>query len=359
MQIDVGAYIADLLYEHDVVNIPGLGGLVAKYKSAAIDQVQGKIHPPSKDLGFNGNLVVNDGLLVNYVKEKHQLSYGDALKAVEEYVKEVKETIARREIVVFPNVGRLYMDYEKNLQFLPDNTNFNTDVYGLPTVQFYPVMRSERSTAQAVKPGTTARENIESKTVLSNQISKWFQEYLPYIGGVSVILVGLGLYFTFFNDSPELPKNIQKVPASKLNVSPSLEEDELADNQTDTDEAAIAVVPNDPADAVDEEENTSDEPFADEITEEEQGNADLDTEEATPSPGQKAARIIIGSFGNEDNVKRLIKRIYEKGYEPYTEKAGRLTRVGVQMAYDEESEARKALQAIRKEFDKNAKLVLE
>lgn len=356
MQIDVGAYIAELLYENDVVNIPGLGGLVAKYKSATIDQVQGKLHPPSKDLGFNSNLVVNDGLLVNYVKEKNQLSYGDALKAVEEYVKSVKETIAKREIVVFPNVGRLYMDYEKNLQFLPDNNNFNTDVYGLPTVQFYPVMRTDK--AEATKnPVTSAKTNIQSKTILSTQISKWFQEYLPYIGGVSIILIGLGVYFTFFNESPEMPNNIQKVPGKKINVSPTLTEDEdelalddLADDETD--EAAIAVVPNDETDEVEEipdEAAEEDEPFGDEI----------DTEEATPAPGQKVAKIVVGSFGSESNVKKLIKKIYEMGYEPYTEKAGSLTRVGVQMAYDEESEARKALNEIRKKFDKNAKLVLE
>ena len=118
MEIDVGTYIGDLLYQNEKVNIPGLGGFTADYKTAELDHVQGKIAPPSKSLNFNSNLVVNDGLLINYIKEKHELSLGEAQKAVEDYVSRVKEAIGRREIVVFPEVGRLYKDYEQKLQFL-------------------------------------------------------------------------------------------------------------------------------------------------------------------------------------------------------------------------------------------------
>jgi len=61
-------------------------------------------------------------------------------------------------------------------------------------------------------------------------------------------------------------------------------------------------------------------------------------------------------FSNENNVKRLISKLYEAGYEPFTDKRGRLTQVSVQMAYKNDSELRDALQKIRKKFNKDAKI---
>ena len=75
MQIDIGAYIADLLFQNSAVNIPGLGGFTTRYKTASIDHVQGKIAPPAKEIGFNKNLVLDDGILVNYIKDRHQLTF--------------------------------------------------------------------------------------------------------------------------------------------------------------------------------------------------------------------------------------------------------------------------------------------
>lgn len=354
MQIDVGAAIAELLYEHDSVNIPGLGGLVAKYKSAAIDQVQGKIHPPSKDLNFNNNLVVNDGLLVNLIKEKHQLSYGDALKAVEEYVKGIKEAIAKREIVVFPNVGRLYMDYEKNLQFLPDNTNFNTDVYGLPTVQFYPVLRADQAKEKVATTTTAPIEDVLDKDDLTIQISKWFQKYLPYIGGLAMVLISLGLYFALSSDPSASPNdNLKKVSDAdhKINVSPSKVEDieDEAEPDPSLDEESSDVVT-----LIPEDEDETDEGQPEKTKD---STPEINTEEPTSLPGAKVCKIVVGSFGSKRNVEKLVEKIFEAGFEPYTEKAGSLTRVGVQMTYDDASEPKAALRTIRKKFDENAKIV--
>ena len=71
MEVDVGAYIADLLYDHDVVNLPGLGSFTGQYQAANIDHVQGKLYPPAKELGFNSNLVLDYGVLVQYVQQLH------------------------------------------------------------------------------------------------------------------------------------------------------------------------------------------------------------------------------------------------------------------------------------------------
>jgi len=332
MQIDVGSYIAELLYEYDSMIIPGLGGFITRYRSAEIDQVQGKIHPPSKDLHFNNHLLVNDGVLINYVKEQHELSYEEAEKAVADYVSQVKAAIDRREIVIFPQVGRLYKDYEQKLQFLPDNTNFNTDSFGLPTVEFSPVGQiapivtgKERSPA-VNRPLTTA------PPTWSATIADWFQRYLPIIGALSIMVISFGLYFILRNDdatnSPAQAQTEEReeIPASRINTKPSLPGEAVQD---------------DPEDIADLEEDRFD-------------PTGFDTEGSTVLPGRQSAIIAVGLFGDQKNVNKLIEEIYKAGYEPYTDRVGGLMRVGIELAYENRYQVEDALRDVRRRFNSDA-----
>ena len=67
--------------------------------------------------------------------------------------------------------------------------------------------------------------------------------------------------------------------------------------------------------------------------------------------------MVVTVFGDEKNVQRLIERIYKAGYEPFTEPKGRLTRVGIQKAYTNESEIQAALKDVQKKFSKDAKVL--
>mgnify|MGYP006299101073 CR=1 FL=1 len=68
-------YISDLLFLHNCVIVPELGGFVAEFRSAVIDDQREMIYPPSKSLAFNNALRRNDGLLVNYIAHKRELTY--------------------------------------------------------------------------------------------------------------------------------------------------------------------------------------------------------------------------------------------------------------------------------------------
>lgn len=332
MQIDIGAYLGELLFDHQTVNVPGLGGFVTQYKPATIDQVQGRISPPGKSLTFNRNLVLDDGLLVNFIKEKHGLSYSEAQQVVAEYVKDVLAAIERREIVVFPNLGRLYRDFENNLQFLPDNTNFNTDVHGLPEVAFYPVARTEglKTAAPAATPRQTAKP-------VADRISNWFQRNLLLIGLLSVLVVATGFYFIFFKNAgshsgadPE-----KNVPASRFNVKPGQEPDDTIGLAEET--PAEEESPAGQAEAPDEETSETDAP--------------------TLAPDQRFCVIRIGYFGNPDNVEKLVQDIFMAGFEPYTEPSGQLTLVGVQFGYNSEAEIQRTLEEVRNRFEPKAKVI--
>lgn len=325
MEMDIGNYIGSLLYENKTVALPELGSFETAYQPAVIDQVQGALHPPGKSITFNTNLVADDGLLVGRIQERHGLSGTDAAQMLERYISEVKQAIDRREIVVFSKVGRLYKDYENNLQFLPDGNNYDAASYGLPTISFYPVARSARP--QPVKDGVkknTTRTAVPTSGQATNN-------GLIAVIAASVVVVGVAVYFLVFGLDNGQEQAMQPVPTSRVNVRPG-DDAPLADTEADTssDQEESNDLPREPAAS--------------------------DTEQPTPVPGQQSYVIIVGVFGNPDNVKALIDDIYDAGYEPYTEKAGTLTKVGVQRTYRSEAEIEAAIKDVRKRFAEDAKL---
>lgn len=328
--MDIGSYIGALLYEHDTVALPSLGSFESAYQPAVIDQVEGELHPPGKSIAFNANLITDDGLLTAYIMKKHGLSATESRQMLKNYVREVKDAIERREIVVFPDVGRLYKDYEQNLQFLADPTNFEIQSYGLPTVSFYPIARSAHQktagkAASGIAPAPVSAAAGRLNTGLIAAI------------GAAVVVVGVALYFLAFGIGGQGEARLQPVPASRVNIRPG-EDTQSAKAQTEplAEEGAGLSV--------------------DTIRATPAPQTDSDSEEPTAAPGQKYYVIIIGVFGNPKNVQRLIDEIYDAGYEPYTEKAGDLTRVGVQRAYQTEADIEAAIADVRNRFTKDAKL---
>ena len=79
-------YISDLLYRHDCVIIPGLGGIITNYRSAQIHPVSHTLRPPSKSIRFNVNLQEDDGLLANYVSSCESISFASAQIKIERFV---------------------------------------------------------------------------------------------------------------------------------------------------------------------------------------------------------------------------------------------------------------------------------
>jgi len=140
--MDLATHIHQLLYTEDRVVVPGFGAFIATYKPTVIDHVQGLLHSPSKSLQFDELIKVDDkGVLQACLETALACGKEEAKERLQRYVNEVLAALARREIVVLPKVGRFYRDYENNLQFLQDSNNFNINSFGLPAVQFYPILR--------------------------------------------------------------------------------------------------------------------------------------------------------------------------------------------------------------------------
>jgi cell division septation protein DedD len=135
----IAKHITELLYYHDCVILPELGGFIANYRSANIDPQRKLIHPPGKNVLFNKHVKVNDGLLASKLVKEESISYDKAIKELTRFINRTKKQINSGERVVLDKVGVLYLDKENNIQFIQDSTNFLTSSFGLPSVDLIPV----------------------------------------------------------------------------------------------------------------------------------------------------------------------------------------------------------------------------
>ena len=74
MNKSVAHYISELLFLHDCVIVPEFGGFVGNKKSAQLNKTTGTLTPPSKQILFNTNLKINDGLLITHIVNKEGIT---------------------------------------------------------------------------------------------------------------------------------------------------------------------------------------------------------------------------------------------------------------------------------------------
>lgn len=140
--IKVDKHISNLLYEHDCVIVPELGGFVANYAPAKIHPTQHTFIPPSKKIVFNKNLKNNDGLLANHIANAEKTSYPEALKYIHLFTSAAHTQLKKGAKVSIEEVGTLYLDVERNIQFEPETTNYLLDAFGLSQFQS-PAIKSD------------------------------------------------------------------------------------------------------------------------------------------------------------------------------------------------------------------------
>jgi len=126
-------HIADLLYHHECVIVPGLGGFLKAYYPAQIHHATHEFRPPSGNIVFNAGLSGNDGQLANYISSVDTISYREALYEIKLWVEKCFDSLKKGDRVFLEGIGELFENTSGKLEFIPSKqVNFNTDSFGLP-----------------------------------------------------------------------------------------------------------------------------------------------------------------------------------------------------------------------------------
>jgi nucleoid DNA-binding protein len=124
-------YIEELVYLHDCVIIPGFGGLIGHYRSAAWGEKRGMIVPPSKTILFNKHLQQDDGLFASWIARAEGVDHRKAQARVARFRESLLERLEQGERVSLGTIGAFYLDRRRHLAFESSGHNFLTDTQGM------------------------------------------------------------------------------------------------------------------------------------------------------------------------------------------------------------------------------------
>lgn len=141
--MNIEQFISDLLYEHDCVIIPGLGGFIGNYTPARVNPIHHTFFPPCKSLLFNINLKQNDGLLANRIVQNKMIPYEEAMHFIRSFVNHCNSLLKEEKKIRLENIGTIYTDNKGTLQFDQDKeVNYLMESYGLTSFISLPIQRN-------------------------------------------------------------------------------------------------------------------------------------------------------------------------------------------------------------------------
>lgn len=287
--MDVKAFIRELLFGQDCVIIPGFGGFIINFFPASIDKNTRTFYPPARKVSFNRNLNYNDGLLISKISQVTGKNYGDARHVVEEFARDLNNTLARGEKVVFDHLGTFINNKENNAQFEPEpNINYYLDSFGLESFQYLPLKeydvrkRVVRHTDFGPSRHSSTRKNLWRAAIV-----------IPILA----LLVAIPLKTELFK---------MKVESSVLNP---LVTAEFENNRKAVDEAAI-IIP-DSSFRVKPPETVQSNPVSSETPE-----TVADKVISAKPPEEHFYCVITGSFKSEENAISHVNQLKAEGFDP-------------------------------------------
>ena len=135
--IELAQHIETLLLENDCVIVPGFGGFVAHYSPATRVKEENIFLPPTRTIGFNPQLKLNDGVLVQSYMS-YDTSFADASRIVEKEVNEFIGLLHEEGKAHLDNIGEIHYNIYGNYEFVPYDYKITTpSLYGLDSFEIH------------------------------------------------------------------------------------------------------------------------------------------------------------------------------------------------------------------------------
>lgn len=328
--------IRDTLLEKGQLSLPGLGLLYLESHPARLVRTEAMLYPPRKSPVFVEGM--EGGEVSPWFYEQYALLAGEtpeeAAAQTAMAFHELREALLAGEDVVLEEVGRFFVNERGETDFVPSPFNYDLDMYGLAPVAARPVIK--RSAAEAAAEAIRSRQVRPVATVpaskrWSRPRDKWF---LPLMAGLLLLTIAAATWMIY-------------APAI---VPPADTVSDRDDDDEDMDTYAIE------EDALREGSDFVEIDDADDDEEEEVDYSAAAPESAPPPtrPDAWTHTIIVGHFGDPNNVANALQRIADMGMVGDSRLTGSgLTRVMVRVHADYEDPA-EVLTLIRDTFDPKA-----
>ena len=155
-----------LLLDNDCVIVPGLGGFMSHHTCAQYDADTQTFLPPSRQLGFNAQLTINDSLLAQSYIETYDISYPEAIRRIEDEVNELNQVIRTKGRCELNGIGTLFINNDGKTEFLPCEAGLLTpSLYGLNALYIDQLSTQTHSTETAsIQPISQQLAEVDEDT---------------------------------------------------------------------------------------------------------------------------------------------------------------------------------------------------
>lgn len=203
--IELVQHIEVLLLENDCVIVPGLGGFIA-HQTSAKRTGDGEFIPPTRTIGFNPQLKLNDGLLVQSYMAVYDTNFSDATKIVEEEVAELIATLHKEGKADLANIGELRYTIYGACEFIPYSNKITTPyLYGLDSFEMEELSALRKAEEKVLTPVIRERKK-------SYQIKIGRAVWRNAVAIAAAIILFFGLSTPLENTSIEKDNYAQLLP---------------------------------------------------------------------------------------------------------------------------------------------------
>ena len=190
--IELTQHISRLLLESDLAIIPGFGGFIAHYRPAMRDTKNNLFIPPVLTVGFNDQLVLNDGLLLQSYMSVNNIGKEEAELLVNQEVEKLRSNLEENGSVILEGIGVLYCNVKNKYSFKAKKNVLDCPMYyGLDAFEMLEV-------AELMANVTRNEESLSSE---SEYIRESYTPVSPssfsYFGAVAVIALAIVSMFMF------------------------------------------------------------------------------------------------------------------------------------------------------------------
>ena len=134
--MEAGKIIHQLLYQADLVILPGLGAFISTYQAARPDPVNRRISPPARIFRFDDSRQEDDEVVLNWIAEQEDLPETEARKMLTDFLADIMHELEAGREVEIPELGSFYKDPGGRVQFrFSVENNFDPETIGLKDIE--------------------------------------------------------------------------------------------------------------------------------------------------------------------------------------------------------------------------------
>lgn len=357
--IELSRHIESLMLKHDCVIVPNLGGFVTQYVPARRVDDEQLFLPPCRSVGFNPQLNLNDGLLVQSYMQAYDTNYPEALKLIDDAVVQLKQQLQEEGEYELSGIGKLTLGAGGKYNFTPNEAGvLSPELYGLDAVTTPRIAELQKATQQSEDKTKSSKKKVNIKRTEKNYTISINRELVNYVAAAVVAIVFYFIFATPINNNEQTEHQVASTMYEQLFnnattsqqsaiVQPTLTTTPIATSLSGMD-STTALTTTQQVETPQQEQNVT--PQADAAST--KANRVMEKEETTQPTVSGQYTLVLASAITEGNAQSFSAKLKKKGFNeaaPYHR--GRMVRV-IYGHYPTEQVAQTALNKLQynKEF---------